>query len=380
MSENVIMKAWAYVAIILLVCASCLAIGGEAVSESDYDIDAFGIITKYNGQDSDIVIPGEINGIPVTGIGESAFEECGSITSVAVSEGVMNIGEKAFAGCKSLKSIALPGSIKSIDSMAFHNDASLCSVYAASLESWLSIAFADNSANPTQYADNLFCGGILLAEVTIPDDTQRIPDYAFFMYEGLTKLTIPEGVAQIGESAFAGCSNLKTVEMPERMTSIGKEAFADCSELTSLIIPEGITIVEPRTFANCGKLISVRIPDSVYAINPDAFSGSDKVVAAADCGSSALDCCLKIGVATDVVNHGGKLIKIITAQPACTEKGFIEKSYWDCCGTVEQEQAEIPALGHTEVIDDAVDATCTTTGKTEGKHCFVCNEVLVRQT
>ena len=39
----------------------------------------------------------------------------------------------------------------------------------------------------------------------------------------------------------------------------------------------------------------------------------------------------------------------------------------------------IPALGHTEETDKGADPTCTEPGKTEGKHCSVCNEVLVAQ-
>ena len=43
------------------------------------------------------------------------------------------------------------------------------------------------------------------------------------------------------------------------------------------------------------------------------------------------------------------------------------------------EVGVIPANGHTEVIDAAVDATCTETGLTEGKHCSVCDAVIVKQ-
>ena len=43
------------------------------------------------------------------------------------------------------------------------------------------------------------------------------------------------------------------------------------------------------------------------------------------------------------------------------------------------KQAVIPAKGHTEVIDDAKAPTCTDAGKTEGKHCSVCNKVIVEQ-
>lgn len=65
-----------------------------------------------------------------------------------------------------------------------------------------------------------------------------------------------------------------------------------------------------------------------------------------------------------------------TVQEAtCTDAGLKERTC--LCGETERDPVE--ALGHTEVVDAALEATCTAAGMTEGKHCTVCGLVLVKQ-
>ena len=72
----------------------------------------------------------------------------------------------------------------------------------------------------------------------------------------------------------------------------------------------------------------------------------------------------------DLVHHEGKVA-------TCTEKGWNE---YDTCSRCDYSTyLEIAAKGHAEVVDNAVEPTCTETGLTAGKHCSVCGEVLVAQ-
>jgi len=162
-------------------------------------------ITGYVGDKTEVVIPGEINGKKVTTIGDRAFNDCTSLTSVTIPEGVTSIGDDAFSLCVKLTSISLPKSLTSIGSWGF-------------------------SAT------------------------------------GLTSITIPENVRSIGCEAFYACK-LKKVVLPEGITRISSRTFAMCSNLTDITIPDSVTSIDEGAFCGCNKLDSIVIPDSVIEID-----------------------------------------------------------------------------------------------------------------
>lgn len=76
--------------------------------------------------------------------------------------------------------------------------------------------------------------------------------------------------------------------------------------------------------------------------------------------------------------HNFELDENSVVKATCTTKGFTGNQYCSHCGEFLQG-TPVDALGHTEIIDKAVEPTCEETGLTEGKHCSVCQEVLVAQ-
>jgi hypothetical protein len=89
-------------------------------------------ITGYTGGSGDLVIPSTISGLPVTSIGDNAFFNCRSLTSVTIGNGVTSIGWGAFEYCTRLINVMIPNSVTSIGDSAFNGCSSLVKVIIGS--------------------------------------------------------------------------------------------------------------------------------------------------------------------------------------------------------------------------------------------------------
>ncbi len=111
-----------------------------------------------------------------------------------------------------------------------------------------------------------------------------------------------------------------------------------------------------------------------YKLTEDVASSctekGHKTYLCSDCGNGYSEM-LPLAEHTEAVDEA--------VAPTCTETGLTEGKHCSVCNEVLVAQEVVDALGHTEVIDEAVAPTCTETGLTEGKHCSVCDEVLVAQ-
>ena len=207
--------------------------------------------------EKDVVIPSIYNDLPVSGIGDNAFDCCASLTSVVIPDSITSIGNWAFFFCDSLTSIDIPDSVTDIGDHAFDGCASLTSV-----------VIPDSITSIGNWAF-FFCDS--LTSIVIPDSVTDIGDNAFDCCTSLTSVVIPDSVTSIGNHAFSSCKSLISIVISNSITSIGEFTFSGCSSLTSIIIPDGVTSIGSWAFSDCESLTCIVIPDSVTDIGISAF-------------------------------------------------------------------------------------------------------------
>ena len=238
-------------------------------------------ITKYKGNQSNLVIPEVMDGYKVTGIGYMAFYGCEFLVDVEIPKTMREIGDLAFSSCNNLEKIKLTNGVEHLG-YGFIGGSKVKSIKipASVKSSGVSNSFACgalNSANNLeevvfeegiQYIPGNICWNYVenksLKKVVIPESAQEIGEYAFRNCIGIEEIILGKNIRKIDRWAFSGCAGLKKVIFQENegIKEIGDEAFGGCTALEELELPEGIQYLG-YGFIGGTQIKSIQIPSTI---------------------------------------------------------------------------------------------------------------------
>lgn len=221
-----------------------LQTASAASQEGDFTFDATtGTITGYIGAGGTVEIPATIGGVAVKAIGEKAFFQQQSITSVTIPGSVLSIGKMAFTYCGNIESVTIQAGVESIGDYAF-----------CWCEKLTDIAIPDSV---TSIGTDVFSSCSSLESIDLPDNITAIPAGLFNFCGKLKEIVIPDEVTSIGACAFYSCSALTAVTLPASLEQVKGSAFYDCTSLTSLIFPSGLYELNEAAFIGCSALTEI---------------------------------------------------------------------------------------------------------------------------
>lgn len=285
-------------------------------------------VTDYTGEATQIVIPAEYEGFPVTAIqgdygtgalsrtdiasvvipdtieviGQNSFYGCDYLAEVVISasSSLREIGNNAFSGCNALESIYIPAGMTTLGNAAFNNCSGLNEFVVA-------------EGNTAYRAEN----GHLIESAT---DT---------LIRGVNNQTVPESVEIIGEAAFRRTNGITRLYIPATVTEIGNYFIADSTITTVLYAGteaqwNAIEMTDMWNYGNRDVIVEYS------ATTPE--EGSDILVVYFSATGNTQQVAEYIAEAT-----GGTLWEIEAADPYTEED--LDYTVSDCRANVEQRDS-----------------------------------------
>lgn len=201
------------------------------------------IITKYTDstQKTEIIVPDEIEGFPVTEIADFSLFNCESLKKIYIGKNVSKIGEWSMTNNQRLEQFAVDESNEyfcSVDGVLYSKDMKTIIYYPPARN--IKFDKYGEAQNTTQYE--------------IANGVETVRTKAFYKCYYVDSITIPDSVKSIEEKAFHRSSSLTEIKLPLSLTFIGKDAFAYCDKLEKVTIPKSVKEIDEYAFFNCSNM------------------------------------------------------------------------------------------------------------------------------
>lgn len=223
----------------------------------------------YNDKSlKDVTLSASLN---LSHVGESAFENCSSITSARLPLNIEVISSKLFKNASSLSRLSFSSSLKEIGDEALYATAlkSLNLSYNNKLEKIGEGAFAENKE---------------LTSIVFPEKVTRVSPSLARNDISLTSISLSRNTEEIADEAFAGCESLTEIDLPAAIKRLGAKVFEGCDKLIKIIV----RAIEPpelgeNSFGNERDGMSVYVPDDSYddylaKWNGDLYNKAEKII------------------------------------------------------------------------------------------------------
>jgi len=264
-------------------------------------------------------------------INQYAFQNCTSLTTFTVPDGVIKISAYTFDGCTALTTLAIPNTVETISACAFKNCAGLTSITVpnsvtsiggaafagcnglvemtlpfvgsninATEDRWAVFGYIFGDKDPddndmdksttkystsgsagltsqSHWSDNtnyMFYYAIpkSIKKVIITNQT-TIPAYAFQNCDLIKEITFEKTVTYIDTYAFSNAASLTNIGLSVSAdTVIQSYAFANCDSFTEIIIPNGVSELGDYAYSSCDRLKKIEIPNTLISIGNWSFN------------------------------------------------------------------------------------------------------------
>ena len=218
-------------------------------------------ILSYKGTQEHLIIPTQINGLPVTAIADGAFagpekeedkEESQETTeqteeqkepqtllkTLIIPESVTNIGKGILARCETLHSLQTP-------------------LMGESKEGTQYLGYLFGA---TTHEDNARDIPSTLKCLRLTADWQTLPAYSLFDCNDLICLSLPENVTVIEKFAIFNGASLRQIDGLEKVVTFGDRALMNCSDLQIVTLGDSLETVGFGTFEGCTSIRSMTLP------------------------------------------------------------------------------------------------------------------------